>query len=353
MANLFMDSIQTYGQGQTDLTTRYSAVQGASVELTAGRGGNTPAVLTGAFFGTQGADARWRRALGVNAARLYAGARWRFASSGGGTPKVLTFMHNATDCCGVRIDATGAVTAFNPTGDLATAAALASTSAYQYIELGVPDGFVTSGRLVVRLNGNVVLDLSGVDTRGGGPGTANTVQFGPSGQGGIFSQYSCHMQDLYVNDGTGSRNNTFWGDVAIDARFPNSTSRGDSSIQGSAPAPTRHQSVSQSAPDGDTTFNLFTGPGEVDLYGIAPYSAAAAQGVYAVQVVALVKGDTGGGGTGSPTVRSGGVAQDGPTLAVPGTYTPLVQTLEANPNGGGALTVGAVNAMLYGFVKST
>jgi hypothetical protein len=68
----------------------------------------------------------------------------------------------------------------------------------------------TTGSVVVRLNNQTVLNLTNIDTKNGGTGSViDYVHYYTSAVHGV------KYDDIYINDGSGSVDNDFWGDIAI------------------------------------------------------------------------------------------------------------------------------------------
>jgi hypothetical protein len=87
---------------------------------------------------------------------------------------------------------------------------------WHYIEMQVVQG-TTNGTLNVRLNGATAINLSAQNTTQGGGQLITAFM-------GAFPGQACHatvdVDDLYLADTTGTINNTFLGDVRVDALKP-------------------------------------------------------------------------------------------------------------------------------------
>jgi hypothetical protein len=149
------------------------------------------------------------------------------------------------------------------------------------------------GRIVVRLNGEELVDQLGRTVpwnRGDSDGTAGV---NPS----YFSQFSFNelsgsLDDLYILNLEGSRNNDFLGDLQVDLILPDGAGlRSDSTIIGTTPLATRWQS--ERTADGAVSAVQFDATDDSDSYTFEdlPYSTAT---IYGVQLSALArKADSG------------------------------------------------------------
>jgi len=82
----------------------------------------------------------------------------------------------------------------------------------------------TNGSYAVRVNGVLVASASGIDTRNGGTGRIDRVQFrswtSPT-------SYLVRYDDIYVLNTLGTDNNTFLGSQVVEALYPATEVRGD------------------------------------------------------------------------------------------------------------------------------
>lgn len=100
---------------------------------------------------------------------------------------------------------------------LATGATVLSTGVFYYVELKVTFDN-SAGSYELRINGVTELSASGIDTTGSANNFANRIALLNSAN----STTAHDFDDLYLCDTTGSApNNTFLGDVRVEALFPN------------------------------------------------------------------------------------------------------------------------------------
>ena len=291
---------------------------------------------------------------------------------------------------------------------LGTASTLIGFGAWHYVELSVLIGSST-GTIGVQLDGVSVLSLTGQNTQNTANNTANQVRVGnPSITGGL----TVYFDDLYMNDGTGSHNNSFLGDVSVLCRFPsangttnnytnvfasfannfayvagNQFKDGNGNVQrctvagtsqtsgtptwattggatttsggatfavvgtGSNPGAANWMAVSEEPPDDNSSYVTDATAGDIDRY---TYPSIAGSQVFAVNVWMRAEKDDSGTRTIRAAVKSGSTVSDnGADFALTlNSYADFVGIFETDPNTGVAWTVSGVNAAEFG-VKTT
>lgn len=116
----------------------------------------------------------------------------------------------------------------------------------------------TSGYVIIRVDGTEVLNVSNIDTciNSSYP-NIYIIEF-------TGAPYSV-IDDLYVCDTTGTKNNDFLGDVKVLTLFP----QRNGSINNFTPVgdTINYKCVDENPPDNDTTYVTSSGVGNIDLYG--------------------------------------------------------------------------------------
>ncbi len=142
---------------------------------------------------------------------------------------ILKFKHEAsgsqhlvfTVYDGVHVRVTLSTTVF-----LGTVNNAFNQEAWNFVEVKVKVDESPDGTIEMRVNGDTVLDLSGIDTQVGSYSFIDTIElkggFGTSETDDTQTKYD----DLYICDTLGARNNDFLGPVKVESLFP--TSAGDS-----------------------------------------------------------------------------------------------------------------------------
>ena len=255
---------------------------------------------------------------------------------------LLSLMDTGTVQMGLTLTTNGALQVTRGTGTVlgTTGIGIIAPNAYNYIEMQASIS-TSVGAVTVRLNGNVVLTLTNQNTQSSGAAQVTHVALcgTAAGFGGVAYDYD----DLYICDTNGARNNTFLGDVRVQAVLP--TGAGNyTQWDGLTGAATHWQAQSQNPPDDDTSYvsDTLGTPGHIDSYAMADLIPTSGT-VPAVQVSAWARKDDGGGRTLSPMVRSAAVDGLGAAQSLVTTYGYITSVFEQNPSAG-AWTIALVNA---------
>lgn len=212
---------------------------------------------------------------------------------------------------------------------------------YYYLEVMFTIG--VSGGIVIRLNGQTILNLSGVNTDPNGTGVADVVQiWGPGGGSHMF------VDDFYVCDNLGSKNTTFLGDTQIGLIMP--VSDGHYTQFTPSPAGSHFSNVNEIPPDGDATYNFDSNPGDIDSYKFQ--SVDTTRTYFGIQTNITARKDDTGNRSLSPMTRIGGVdfvKDPSPNdKFVNQTYIDYTDTYDTNPATGLSWTGSDINGAEYG-----
>jgi len=210
---------------------------------------------------------------------------------------------------------------------------------YYYLEVKATIG--NSGSCEVRLNGQVLLSVSGVDTDNTGNAKADVIQLIGPGGGNIM-----YVDDLYVNDADGGVNDTFLGDTSIGLIMP--ASDGDFLQWTPTPAGTHFDKVNEVPPDGDATYVSDATPGDIDCYHFQTVDVT--RSYKAIQTNIIARKDDSANRALSILTRIGGnnfVADPGGKF-VNQTYIDYLNQFDVNPATGLAWTGADINAAQWG-----
>jgi hypothetical protein len=210
----------------------------------------------------------------------------------------------------------------------------------------------TGGSSVVKVNNNTLLTLTGVNTSNTGTSTWNAIWLGTYNfdlSGNFVAQY-LNYDDFYCLDTSGSGIYTdFLGDVS--AYWHPVTGAGANT--GFTPSTGANwQNVDDTAPDGDSTCNTATAPGQKDTFVLTDLIPTGAQ-ILCVQHVMSNKKTGAGLCTIGPVIRHSGTdnvgASPGPSTAYAFQTTPYI----TNPGTGVAWTESGFNAIEIGYQQVT
>jgi len=203
-----------------------------------------------------------------------------------------------------------------------------------------------AGTVEIRLNEEVVVDISGVDTQVSG--TAQVTQFEFGGRSVVSSTYfSTYFDDFYLLDDAGAQCNDFLGDVRVCMTLPEGAGvHADWTPLVGA----NWQEVDDNPPDGDTTYNATNTVTDRDSFEMEDLPGGLAGTVHAHCVAINSRRDDAVAHELEPSVRVGGTDYDGAAELVTDAYKFYnLYAWELNPDIAGAWTVAAVNGAEAGY----
>lgn len=220
-----------------------------------------------------------------------------------------------------------------------TATGVLPSGAWNFIEVKIVV-HDTAGVVVIRVNGGIVLNLTGIDTKSGTETTLNSIQF-ESGTGSAYD-------DVYICDSSGSYNNDFLGDLTVEHMRPGS----DDTVQwlgSDADSIDNWALIDESGTYSDTDYITSSTVGHVDLYLPVPSARAITSPVLGVILSAVaMKTDVG-----SRTIKldikegSGGTLRQGSELGLPTTFGEVKQIFERK-NDGSQFTLADIHNLRMG-----
>ncbi len=217
-----------------------------------------------------------------------------------------------------------------------TANYLFTNNVWKYVEVSATIS-ATVGAVTVKMDGSVVLTFTGNTKNGGTNTTIDTVTFIADGAPLVS------LDDIYICNDQGSVNNTFLGDVRVQALLPN----GAGSSTQWAPLSGANYTNVNTVPPNVATYVSDSTPADRDTYALEDCAAGTGT-IYGVQsVLAALKSDAGSASVKAAYKSGGTVYYDAPVslgTSVIG-YTAL---RENDPATSAAWTVAAVNALEFG-----
>jgi hypothetical protein len=287
-----------------------------------------------------------------NASTWIFGAAFNWQQYGGG----VLFQNIGTTQVQIVINNDGTLSVFNGPHGLNPGVQLGRTDPsvaislgrYYYIEFKSMIN-QTTGTAVVRINGQTVLNLAGVNTSPNGDNNADS--FAVNGPGGGVGTIFVFVDDLYVCDTSGTANIDFLGDVKIGLIMP--AAAGDFTQWTPVGGGTNYLLVNEVPPDGDTTYVFAVAPAmgafPIDTYffqTVDPNSV-----ILAIQSNILARKDDVGNRALSLVTRFGGsnFVSDSSGRFVNETYIDYRNPQDVNPLTGLQWTPATINAAQFGY----
>lgn len=198
----------------------------------------------------------------------------------------------------------------------------------------------TVGEVTIRINGNVVLSLTGIDTKNGGTKTVlEGIRFWAD-----FQAAGIRFDDLYLCNGAGTVNNTFLGDCSVQTIFPNGDGASSQWVGSDGNSVSNYALVNETTPSTANYVESGT-PGNIDTYAYGDLPAGSVKGV--VHRSYAAKSDTGPQSF-RQTARIGGVNYPGSDVALGTGYGVTTRVLETSPATSAAWSVSEVNGAEFG-----
>jgi hypothetical protein len=199
-------------------------------------------------------------------------------------------------------------------------------NAWNYIEFKIVLSTSTTGSFTTQINGvNIpALTFTGIKTSNTTT-AAGILQFSGDSGGDNYN-----FADVYVNDTTGSTNNSFMGDIKqLTGRPIGAGLNTNWAIGGTSPAATNWQSVNDAQPNYDVTYVDDLTPGDIDLY---PMSVPSGLNTFeSLTVYSMVRKDDAGTRQVAVCISNGTTVFVGPTYTIGTTYSYIQGTWDSNP----------------------
>ncbi|MFN3297694.1 hypothetical protein [Caldimonas sp.] len=222
---------------------------------------------------------------------------------------------------------------------ISTSVATAPARGWHYVELQVTQG-TSNGVLSVRVNGILAIQLTAQNTVQGG------VQLLTAFVGAVPGDpcpVTVDVDDLYLADTSGTINNTFLGDVRVDALPAQANgSLNQWTVEGAA-------SAWAAVSDGDEASSIrANAAGLRQTFDIAPLPAMATPAIHGVQVTMLARKTDAGLGKVKGLVASGAQTAVSADLILQEQLAWHTALFERNPNGNVQWTESAFNDAEFG-----
>lgn len=223
-----------------------------------------------------------------------------------------------------------------------TAGGLFTPGVYHYVELEalLSD---TVGTIKVWLNGALLINLSGIDTKNAGTKTV----FDSVGSQGASNSGATWMDDLYISNGAGSLNVGRIGEMRVETKYMNGNGNYSQLLGSDGNSVNNFEQVGEQGAPLTADYNGSATDGQKDTYATEDLSVGAAT-IYGAEVRMYAAKTDAGAKSMRHIHRRGGVDSVGPDRVLATAYDTYHDILERDPNGPTAWTVANFNASEFG-----
>ena len=347
MALVFFDSFDYYSTAQ--LGIKYSQI-GAGAEIVAGAGRRGTAALE-----LSAGTAEWVR-FDHTSSTYIIGFSLRRISTGLSSSYILArIMDGATTQCSLRLSDAGVLDVVRSTGTAVAGGVAANAFPTQtvshYVEWKVTiSDSISANTCVVRVDG---VDFINVDAGESLRSTANNqgtaVRFGAE----VLNATRRVFDDLYICDGSGSKNNNFLGDIRVDVIWPNGAGTYTDGTPSGAGANWEQVDETLLSTTDYVSLAYSASPNLKDSYAFADLPSLGGSLVLGVQVnAAAATSDSGATRDVAVFTKSSSTEVTGTSKTVATALNSVRELMEDDPDTSTAWTQSGVNAAEFG-VKVT
>ncbi len=208
--------------------------------------------------------------------------------------------------------------------------------AWHYIEIKATINDST-GSVVVHIDENLELNLTGIDTRNGASAVVDSFMID-------IQSNTWWVDDFYFLDTTGTANNDFLGDVQVQILTPSGAGTNTDFTPSTG---SNYQNVDDIPYDSDTTYNSATVNGDTDTYAFSNITATSAS-VKGIDVNIIARKSLSGARTYAPVVRTNSTDFVGTDVSALDSYALSNQIYETNPDTSSAWLKAEVDAAEFG-----
>jgi len=251
--------------------------------------------------------------------------------------KIFEMRDGTTVGINVRWEASGEFSIYRTNTLIATTSGAApGEETWFYLELKVVCG--DSGSYELRINNTNVLSDASKDTKAGTHDYHDAVRFVGAG-----TLIGIAYDDIYICDGSGSKNNDFRGIQRVVAIRPN----GDSAVAWTRSAgSTSYTLVDDGAADDDTTYVESSTSTQLDLYDYETLSGVTS--ITAIQINTTAKLTDASAFNIYQVAKSDDTQSDGSSVALASSYGTKTRILEDDPDTASAWSADGLNAAKFG-----
>lgn len=324
MSLVFMDGFGHYSTSQ--LVNKWTQLNGATIGSNYNRRGGPGLLLNDDTHYLQ-------KTLSAYYSTLYAGFAFKIASFTNNGRLLFGLYETGTLHTDIRtVTNTGQIYATRNGTSLGTSTFALQANVWYHcqVKITIHD---SAGAVEVKINGVTVLNLTGVDTRNGGGGTANQIRFGGAYDGG--ATYIC---DFWLDD------SEYLGDCRIETLLP---SAAGAATQWDASAGNNYECVDESSPNSDTDYVSTDTANEIDTYTFGDLTPSSGT-VKGVQANVWARKDDAGERSIALLARPGSTDRVGDSKALGDSYNYYQQIWGTNPDTSNPWAISEVNASEFG-----
>ncbi len=211
---------------------------------------------------------------------------------------------------------------------------------WYYLELGYTIS-PTAGYFEARVGGTSLIKVTGVNTQPTSVSTVDQIAFS------LISGNAYDIDDIYVLDTAGTTNNGFLGDVRVEPLFPD----GAGAHTTFSPFPAGNANwvnVSETAMNGDATYNFSQAVGAIDSFVVGQLSNPALT-IFGVALVTAARRDASGSRALANFLRSGSIEVTGASVQLGASYAYQQDIFESDPATSAVWTQTGVDNMQIGY----
>jgi hypothetical protein len=342
---IFCDGYDHYASAQFVSGQKWDAVGG---------GGQTVG-STYARSGGQGAKLSWGFVTkNVTALPTYiVGTAFQFTatdssgSNSGGVSNIINFLDGGTSQIQIGIDPTGHLFAKRGSTLLGTSTTTVAINSYRYLEAKVTVNS-TTGSVVVRLDGTVVINLTGVNTQASGTAQITVINIGCTVQFAIVYLDDTYICDTTTPNSAGNNNADFLGDVKVNALLPSAVGGFTQWTRAGTNTGQDYSQINElTPPDEDTTYVTDATIGDRDSFKFTPFTLVGS--IFGAVLWTRARKDDAGTRTLASVARSSAVDIVGSNYNLAATYQYYGTVFEIDPATTALWTTLGLNAAEFGF----
>lgn len=332
MTTRWADGFEEMASGIANFQTDYTANAGTGLNVGTGRRTGTQCLST--------VNGSLSRAIGGTEATMFQSIAVNPSLQNG---SIMKFYEGATLHVDIRLKSTGALEAYRNTTLLGASSVFLTGGSWSWFQVKVVIHDSTGSVEIRDASGNVLLNLTGQDTRNGGTGYCDTVQIQGAGSSTyLFDDW--HVWDTVVTGGADEAT-TWTNDTRVDHKFPD----GAGNSAQFTPSTGSNYSCVDEANWNSTDYVESATAGHKDSYSFGDISHSPPK-IFAVLRTVLAQKDDAGSRSIKPMTRRSGTDYSGSAVTLnQGSYVRVVDVQATDPSTSASWSQAGFNAAEFGF----